>query len=57
MGVPGPEVFARLTVLPDTGLPLASFRVTVIVEMATPLATTEAGDALTVDVPPTPGRR
>src|SRR6478609_9056100 len=49
VGVPGPDVFVRLTVLPDTGLPLASFRVTVIVEMATPLATTDAGDALTVD--------
>src|SRR6478609_9068358 len=49
VGVPGPDVFVRLTVLPDTGLPLASFRVTVIVEMATPLAMTEVGDALTVD--------
>ena len=49
VGAPGPEVFARLTVLPDTGLPLASFRVTVIVEVVLPSAMTEVGDALTVD--------
>ena len=49
VGVPGPEVFARLTVLPATGLPLASFRVTVIVEVVLPSAMTEVGDALTVD--------
>ena len=26
VGVPGPEAFARVTVLPDTGLPLASLQ-------------------------------
>jgi hypothetical protein len=41
----------RLTVLPLTGLPFASRKVTVIVEAATPSATTVVGLAVTVDVP------
>src|SRR6185295_11316939 len=49
VGVPGPDVFARVTVLPETGLLLASFKVTVIVEVVEPLAVTEVGEALTVD--------
>lgn len=40
---------ARLTVLPDTGLPAPSLRVTVIVEVLKPSAATVAGDATTVD--------
>jgi len=49
VGLPEPEVLARVTVLPETGLPPASFRVTVMVEVVLPSATTEAGEALTVD--------
>ena len=33
LGEPGPEDFARVTVLPETGLELASLRVTVTVEL------------------------
>ena len=44
-----PSVPARLTVLPGTGLLLPSRRVTVIVELATPSATTEVGLAVTVE--------
>ena len=47
---PGPEVWARLTVLPATGLSLASSRVTVIVEVVVPSAGTEVGTATTVEV-------
>jgi hypothetical protein len=50
MGEPGPEDFARVTVLPETGLLLASSRVTVTVEVALPSAVTEMGDATTVEV-------
>ena len=49
VGVPGPEVLASVTVLPETGLLLASFNVTVIVEVVAPSAVTEAGAAATVD--------
>jgi len=49
VGVPGPLVFARVTVFPDTEFPLASFSVTVIVDCATPSAATDVGDAVTVD--------
>ena len=49
LGVPGPEVFASVTVLPETGLLYASFRVTVIVEGVEPFAGTDAGDAATDD--------
>jgi len=49
VGEPGPDVCARVTVLPETGLPYASFRVTVIVEVVEPSADTEAGEAVTVD--------
>ena len=40
---------ASVTVLPETGLPWASFKVTVIVEVVEPSAVTEAGEAPTVD--------
>jgi hypothetical protein len=49
VGVPGPEVLARLTFLLGTGLLLPSFKVTVIVEVVVPSAVTEAGEAATVD--------
>jgi hypothetical protein len=49
VGEPAPEVLASVTVFPDTGLLFTSFRVTVIVEVVEPLATTEVGLALTVD--------
>ena len=49
MGVPGPDVLARVTVLPETGLLLASLSVTVIVEVVLPSAVTEAGEADTAD--------
>ena len=48
LGVPT-EVFASVTVLPETGLLFASVRVTVIVEVVTPSAVTEVGDAATVN--------
>jgi hypothetical protein len=44
-----PNVVARLTALPFTGLLFASRNVTVIVEVATPSAVTLAGLAVTVD--------
>ena len=44
-----PRLEDSVTVLPETGLPLASFNVTVTVEVATPSATTLPGAALTVD--------
>ena len=44
-----PPPFASVTVFPATGFDWASFNVTVIVEVVTPLAVTEAGAALTVD--------
>jgi len=49
VGIPGPDVFANVTVFPGTGLPFASFNVTVIVDCATPSANTEVGAAVTVD--------
>ncbi|OIP02844.1 MAG: hypothetical protein AUJ96_15785 [Armatimonadetes bacterium CG2_30_66_41] len=49
VGVPGPLVCASATIFPDTGLPFASFSVTVIVDCDTPSATTDVGDAVTVD--------
>ena len=50
VGEPGPEDFARVTVLPETGLRLASSRVTVIVEVVVPSAVTEVGEATTVEL-------
>ena len=44
-----PPLLASVTVLPWTGLPLASLSVMVIVEEALPLAATAVGLALTVD--------
>jgi hypothetical protein len=44
-----PRDEARLTALPATGLPLASRSVTVIVDVATPSATTVVGLAVTVE--------
>jgi predicted transglutaminase-like cysteine proteinase len=49
VGLPEPEVLASVTVLPDTGLLLASFNVTVIVEVVLPFAVTDVGVADTVD--------
>jgi len=49
VGLPEPEVFARVTVLPLTALPLTSFNVTVMVEVVLPSATTLVGKAVTVD--------
>ena len=49
VGVPGPDVCARVTVLPATGLLSASSKVTVMVEVAELSATTEVGTATTVD--------
>ena len=49
VGLPGPEVFASVTVLPETGLLFASFNVTVIVEVVVPSAGTDVGNADTVD--------
>jgi len=44
-----PLPFARVTVLPETGCDCASFKVTVTVEVATPFAVTDVGEAETVD--------
>ena len=44
-----PRLDARVTVFPETGFPFTSFRVTVMVEVAVPFATTEVGEAATVD--------
>ena len=44
-----PAPWPSVTVLPDTGLPLASLRVTVTVEVVDPSAVTELGLAETVD--------
>jgi hypothetical protein len=49
VGVPEPEDLASVTVFPDTGLLLASSRVTVMVEVVLPSAGTEVGEAATVD--------
>jgi hypothetical protein len=49
VGVPEPEVLARVTVLPDTGLLFTSCKVTVTVEVVEPSAVTEVGEAETVD--------
>jgi hypothetical protein len=46
-----PEVRARLTALPLTGFPLASFNVTVIVDVVDPSAVTDDGLAATTEVP------
>jgi len=50
VGEPGPEDFARVTVLPETGLLSVSSRVTVIVEVIVPSAVTELGEATTVEL-------
>src|SRR5258708_2531275 len=47
-GLPGPAVCARVTALPLTGLPWASLRVTVTVEVVVPSAGTVEGLAPTV---------
>ena len=44
-----PRLEARVTVFPATGLELASFRVTVMVEVVVPSAVMEVGLATTVD--------
>jgi hypothetical protein len=44
-----PEPAASVTALPDTGLPLASFNVTVMVEVVDPFAVTLVGEAETVE--------
>jgi len=44
-----PLPFARVTVLPETGFEFASLSVTVIVEVVLLSASTDAGDAETVD--------
>jgi len=44
-----PLPLARVTVLPETGLELASLRVTVMVEVVLLSATIEVGEAETVD--------
>src|ERR1017187_72669 len=49
VGVPEPEVFVRVTVLPDTGLLFTSFKVTVTVEVVAPSAVTQVGEADTAD--------
>jgi hypothetical protein len=49
VGVPGPEDFARVTVLPETATLVLSFKVTVIVEIVAPSAAIGVGDAPTVD--------
>jgi len=49
VGLPEPEVWASVTVLPETGLLWASFNVTVIVEVVLPSATTDVGEADTAD--------
>ena len=46
-----PRLEASVTVLPATGLLLASFKFTVIVEAVTPSAVTDVGDAVTVETP------
>jgi len=45
-----PLLDARVTVLPETGLVVASFKVTVIVEVVEPSAKTAAGAAVTVEL-------
>jgi len=50
VGVPGPLVFAKVTVFPGTVFPFASFSVTVMVDVVEPSATTEVGDAVIVEV-------
>ena len=47
--VEDPPLFASVTVLPETALPLTSFSVTVTVEVLVPFAVTEPGEADTVD--------
>ena len=45
-----PRLEARVTVLPTTGAELASSKVTVMVEVVTPSAVTEVGEATTVEL-------
>jgi hypothetical protein len=45
-----PRLEARVTVLPATGLLAAFFKVTVMVEVVTPSAATEVGEAVTVEL-------
>lgn len=44
-----PRLDERVTVLPETGFPFASFKVTVIVEVVLPSAATDVGESLTVE--------
>ena len=44
-----PLPLASVTVLPETGWDCASSSVTVTVDVATPFAVTDVGEALTVD--------
>jgi hypothetical protein len=44
-----PRLELRVTVLPEIGFDVLSFKVTVIVEVVVPSAVIEVGDALTVD--------
>jgi hypothetical protein len=44
-----PPLFAKVTVIPETGLPLASLRVTVIVVLVTASAAKDVALVLTVD--------
>ena len=54
-GVPGPDVLASDTVLPEAGTPFVSDNLTVIVEVLSPSAATEDGKATTVEVPASTG--
>lgn len=49
-GLPGPEVLASVTVLPEIAALLESFTITVIVEVVEPSAATEVGEADTVEL-------
>ncbi len=46
-----PATGVKVTLWPETGLPEASFKVTVIVEVVAPSAVTLVGDATIVDLP------
>jgi hypothetical protein len=46
-----PRLEVRVTVLPETGLPLASCKLTVMVAVVEPSAGIEFGAAVTVEVP------
>ena len=50
VGVPAPEDFASVTVLPATPTLLPSFKVTVTVDVVVPSAVTDVGEAATVEL-------